>query len=51
MDGPQGITDETDLVFVRVRGKNGSATGPAKSVAFDAFLKDVYTDLNTVYDN
>jgi hypothetical protein len=50
-DGPQGITDETDLVFVRVRGKNESTTGPAKSVAFDAFLQDVYTDLNSVYDN
>ena len=50
-DGPQGITDESDLVFVRIRGKNGTTLGPAKAVAFDAFFRDVYTDLNSVYEN
>jgi hypothetical protein len=49
-NGPKGITDETDLVFVRVRGKNGNTTGAAKSVAFDAFFQDVY-EVDTFYDN
>jgi len=49
--GPKHITDEADLVFVRIRGKNGSSTGPAKSVAFDAFFSDVITDLDSFYDN
>jgi PPE-repeat protein len=49
--GPKHIKDEIDLVFVRIRGKNGNTTGPAKSVAFDAYSKDVITDLDSFYDN
>lgn len=50
-NGPQGISAEADCVFVRIRGKNGSTLGPAKAVMFDAFYRDVYTNLNSVYEN
>jgi hypothetical protein len=48
--GPQGIAAETDLVFVRVRGRNGTVLGPARAVAFDAFLGDVYFPVNSFYE-